>query len=210
MASLESSQELGRLCKLNCHSIKSTRHALIYTCVRLPCAALHTSCGSSTVHIPHSSLDSLHVKRQHICLWVKHRCNWFWTQYITWDDMLYVCTSVAYMYILSHLDDLQLLQAVCSNACTIWTNHSGLAVDWGHLLTAVNLQTACSELSGRSSAAPSSLLGLNRMDDLRSSQTFSKWCTGSHSPTNRSRKCYLMQCILMQGVRTVVSGFVIN
>ncbi len=41
MASLESSQELGRLCKLNCHSVKSTRHGLVYMCIRLPwsCAA---------------------------------------------------------------------------------------------------------------------------------------------------------------------------
>ncbi len=41
MASLESSQELGRICKVNCHGVKLTRHALVEMCVRLTwsCAA---------------------------------------------------------------------------------------------------------------------------------------------------------------------------
>ena len=127
------------------------------------CAALHTSREPSTVHIPYQGLNVM---------------SWF----AACQEATYLSVNQAQMesilntahhmmihlwlkliYILSHLDDVQLLQAVCSNACTIWINYSGLAVDCGHFLTAVN-QTACSEPSGRSSAAPSSLLGPSRID----------------------------------------------
>jgi len=77
---------------------------------------------------------------------------------------------------MSYLDDLQWLQAICRNACLMSINNSGLAVDCGQFLTAVNLQTACSELSGRPSVAVSSFL--SRMDLRYTSQG----CTDLHSP----------------------------
>lgn len=88
--------------------------------------------------------------RQHICLWSKHNSLRVDSEYSTSDE------TIPLWLILSHLDDVYLLQRVCSNACIIWLIYRGLAVNGGQFLAAVNLHTACSERSGRWSEAASS------------------------------------------------------
>ncbi len=134
---------------------------------------MHTSCGSSTVPWK-SSLDTLYIMRQHICLWIMHSSLTVDSEYSTWHETIHLWLTMSY------LDNLQYWwQADCSNACTMCINNSGLAVDCGQFLTAVNLQTACSELSGRSSVAVSSLL--NRMD-LRYTLPMMHWFAQPDKP----------------------------
>ncbi len=139
------------------------------------CAAMHTSCGSSTVPWK-SSLDTLYIMRQHICLWIMHSSLTVDSEYSTWHETIHLWLTMSY------LDNLQYWwQADCSNACTMCINNSGLAVDCGQFLTAVNLQKACSELSGRSFVAVY-MAAVSLIDWI--SDILHQWCTDLHSPIN--------------------------